>query len=132
MQIRCLTWNKYPWSQARFKFLQKMQKIEDFGTCLNRLVLSNQPFYGVLSNQPLYLQHILIAAYVSGEREGLILENPCMMGETLNGTRGLDVEAEKKLIDETLKQLKAHNYDEDYIKSSMKHLGIQRSLHIIY
>ena len=73
---------------------------------------------------------ILNAAYVSGEREGLILENPCMMGETLNGTRGLDVEAEKKLIDETLKQLKAHNYDEEYIKSSMKHLGIQRSLHI--
>ncbi|KAG6433090.1 hypothetical protein SASPL_104697 [Salvia splendens] len=66
-------------------------------------------------------------AYVSGEREGLILENPCMMGQTLNGTRGLDVEAEKKLIDETLKQLKAHNYDEDYIKSSMKHLGIQRA-----
>ncbi|KAL1544483.1 alcohol-forming fatty acyl-CoA reductase [Salvia divinorum] len=66
-------------------------------------------------------------AYVSGEREGLVLENPCIMGETLNGTHGLDIDAEKKLIDETLKQLKAHNYDEDYIKSSMKHLGIQRA-----
>ncbi|XP_057806145.1 alcohol-forming fatty acyl-CoA reductase-like [Salvia miltiorrhiza] len=66
-------------------------------------------------------------AYVSGEREGLILETPYMMGETLNGTRGLDIDAEKKLIEETLKQLKADNYDEDSIKSIMKDLGIQRA-----
>ncbi|KAK6144219.1 hypothetical protein DH2020_021039 [Rehmannia glutinosa] len=66
-------------------------------------------------------------AYVSGEKEGLILETPYKMGETLNGTSGLDVESEKKLIDETLKQLKAENCSEDIIKSTMKDLGIQRA-----
>ncbi|KAK6138311.1 hypothetical protein DH2020_027957 [Rehmannia glutinosa] len=66
-------------------------------------------------------------AYVSGEKEGLILETPYKMGETLNGTSGLDIESEKKLIDETLKQLKAENCSEDIIKSNMKDLGIQRA-----
>ncbi|KAK6138178.1 hypothetical protein DH2020_028062 [Rehmannia glutinosa] len=66
-------------------------------------------------------------AYVSGEKEGLILETPYKMGETLNGTSGLDVESEKKLIDEILKQLKAENCSEDIIKSTMKDLGIQRA-----
>lgn len=48
------------------------------------------------------------------------------MGETLNGTSGLDIESEKKLIDDTLKHLKAQNCTEDIIKSTMKDLGIQR------
>ncbi|XP_041994733.1 fatty acyl-CoA reductase 3-like [Salvia splendens] len=64
-------------------------------------------------------------AYVSGEREGLIMENPCVMGETLNGTHGLDIDVETKLIEETLKQL--DNFDEDSIKSAMIDLGLQRS-----
>ncbi|KAG6414766.1 hypothetical protein SASPL_122140 [Salvia splendens] len=62
-------------------------------------------------------------AYVSGEREGLIMENPCVMGETLNGTHGLDIDVETKLIEETLKQL--DNFDEDSIKSAMIDLGLQ-------
>ncbi|KAL8479873.1 hypothetical protein ACS0TY_026715 [Phlomoides rotata] len=66
-------------------------------------------------------------AYVAGEREGLILETPYKMGETLNGTSGLDTDSEKKLIDDTLKYLKAENCSEDFIKSSMKDLGIQRA-----
>ncbi|KAK6144209.1 hypothetical protein DH2020_021029 [Rehmannia glutinosa] len=37
------------------------------------------------------------------------------------------VSTEKKLIDETLKQLKAENCSEDIIKSNMKDLGIQRA-----
>ncbi|KAK6119851.1 hypothetical protein DH2020_046398 [Rehmannia glutinosa] len=65
-------------------------------------------------------------AYVSGEKEGLILETPYKMGETLNGTSGLDIDAEKMLVDETLKHLKSQNYSEDSIKSAMKDLGIQR------
>lgn len=70
--------------------------------------------------------YFIFAAFVSGEKEGLILETPYKMGETLNGTSGLDIEAEKRLIEETLKQLKAESYSEDSIKSAMKDLGIQR------
>ncbi|KAG8371184.1 hypothetical protein BUALT_Bualt13G0060600 [Buddleja alternifolia] len=66
-------------------------------------------------------------AYVSGEKEGLILETPHKMGETLNGTSGLDIEAEKKLVESTLKQMHAENCSEDTIKSAMKDLGIQRA-----
>ncbi|KAL1557628.1 factor arrest protein 3 [Salvia divinorum] len=66
-------------------------------------------------------------AYVSGELEGLILETPCVMGETLNGTHGLDIDAEKKLVGETLKQLKIDDFDEESIKSAMKELGLQRA-----
>ncbi|XP_042066940.1 fatty acyl-CoA reductase 3-like [Salvia splendens] len=66
-------------------------------------------------------------AYVCGEKEGLILERGYKMGETLNGARGLDVDAEKKLIDDTLKSLKAENCSDDIIKSKMKDLGIQRA-----
>lgn len=67
------------------------------------------------------------AAYVSGEREGLILETPCVMVETLNGTHGLDIDAEKELVEETLKQFKLDNLDEDSVKSAMIDLGLQRS-----
>ncbi|KAK4440622.1 Alcohol-forming fatty acyl-CoA reductase [Sesamum alatum] len=66
-------------------------------------------------------------AYVSGEKEGLILETPYKLGETLNGASGLDIAAEKQLVEETLKQLRAEKYSEDSIKSAMKDLGIQRA-----
>ncbi|KAH6773051.1 Jojoba acyl CoA reductase-related male sterility protein [Perilla frutescens var. hirtella] len=66
-------------------------------------------------------------AFVSGEREGLILESPYKIGETLNGRDELDIDEEKRLIDETLKHLKAHNSSEDSINSAMKALGIQRA-----
>ncbi|KAK4482693.1 hypothetical protein RD792_009860 [Penstemon davidsonii] len=66
-------------------------------------------------------------AYVSGEKDGLILETPHNMGETLNGISGLDINAEKKLVDETIKQMSADNYSDDIIKSAMKNLGIQRA-----
>ncbi|CAI9105584.1 OLC1v1004534C2 [Oldenlandia corymbosa var. corymbosa] len=66
-------------------------------------------------------------AYVSGEKEGLILETPYRMGETLNGTTGLDIDYEKKIIDEKLKELRAENATEQDIKLVMKDLGIQRA-----
>lgn len=69
----------------------------------------------------------MISAYVAGEKEGLILETPYKMGETLNGASGLDIDGEKRLIDDTLKSLKAdQNCSDDFIKSKMKDLGIQR------
>ncbi|XP_057781960.1 fatty acyl-CoA reductase 3-like isoform X2 [Salvia miltiorrhiza] len=66
-------------------------------------------------------------AYVSGEKGGLILERGFKMGETLNGARGLDIDAEKKLIDDTLKSLEAEGCSHEIIKSKMKDLGIQRA-----
>ncbi|KAK6936199.1 Fatty acyl-coenzyme A reductase, NAD-binding domain [Dillenia turbinata] len=39
-------------------------------------------------------------AYVSREKEGVILEKPLYVGETLNGVTGLDIDEEKKLGNE--------------------------------
>ncbi|XP_075512749.1 fatty acyl-CoA reductase 3-like isoform X1 [Primulina tabacum] len=66
-------------------------------------------------------------AYVCGEKGGLIMETPYKMGEALNGTPGLDIYSEKKLMEDTLKQLGAQNYSQDDIKSAMKDFGIQRA-----
>ncbi|KAA8550177.1 hypothetical protein F0562_001861 [Nyssa sinensis] len=66
-------------------------------------------------------------AYVSGEREGLILENPYYLGETLNGTSGLDIEAEKQVVETRLNELQDENATEKSITSAMKDLGLQRA-----
>ncbi|KAK4358594.1 hypothetical protein RND71_020823 [Anisodus tanguticus] len=66
-------------------------------------------------------------AYVCGEKEGLMLEKSYNMGETLNGTLGLDIEAEKKVMDKTLKQLEAENASEKAITTTMKELGLERA-----
>lgn len=50
------------------------------------------------------------------------------MGETLNGTSGLDIDKEKKVLEETLKQLKVEGSSENSITSAMKELGIERYL----
>ncbi|XP_076923439.1 fatty acyl-CoA reductase 3-like isoform X4 [Bidens hawaiensis] len=44
-------------------------------------------------------------AYVSGETPGLILETPYRLGEALNGAHGLDINTEKKISEERLKEL---------------------------
>ncbi|KAL8057805.1 hypothetical protein ABFX02_04G207300 [Erythranthe guttata] len=66
-------------------------------------------------------------AYVCGEKEGLVLETPFNMGATLNGTRGLEIDNEKKIVDELLKKLRAESAPQKYIASTMKELGIQRA-----
>ncbi|KAB1227268.1 Fatty acyl-CoA reductase 3 [Morella rubra] len=66
-------------------------------------------------------------AYVSGEKGGLILENPYRIGETLNGTLGLDVDAEKKLIEEKLTEFLAQGAPEEEITLGMKDLGLERA-----
>ncbi|KAI7756639.1 hypothetical protein M8C21_021390, partial [Ambrosia artemisiifolia] len=67
-------------------------------------------------------------AYVSGETPGLILETPYHMGMALNGAHGLDINTEKKIIEERLKEL---SYDETSTDKSitlaMKDLGIERA-----
>nr|XP_043634375.1 fatty acyl-CoA reductase 3-like [Erigeron canadensis] len=67
-------------------------------------------------------------AYVSGEKPGLILETPYRLGEALNGAPGLDIDTEKRIIDEKLKEL---SYDETATEKSitlaLKDLGIERA-----
>lgn len=60
-----------------------------------------------------------------------MLEKPYYMGETLNETLGLDIEAEKKVMDEKLKQLKAENASEKSITTAMKELGLERYAFIV-
>ncbi|RVW54329.1 Fatty acyl-CoA reductase 3 [Vitis vinifera] len=67
-------------------------------------------------------------AYVSGEREGLILESPLKMGKALNGASGLDVDKEKKLVEEGLNELNELQATEETISLTMKELGMKRAL----
>lgn len=66
-------------------------------------------------------------AYVCGEREGLLLEKPFYMGETLNGTSRLDIDAEFKIMEEKLNELRSNGATEEAITSAMKDLGIERA-----
>ncbi|GKC50692.1 gland-specific fatty acyl-CoA reductase 1, partial [Tanacetum coccineum] len=69
-------------------------------------------------------------AYVSGEKPGLMLETPYYLGESLNGTSGLDIDEERKIVEEKLKEVKSdQNANEKSIKIAMKNLGMQRSNH---
>ncbi|XVE59545.1 hypothetical protein DITRI_Ditri05aG0054400 [Diplodiscus trichospermus] len=66
-------------------------------------------------------------AYVSGERSGLIQESSYSMGETLNGVSGLDINFEKKLVEEKLNELNLQGASEKAITRAMKDLGIERA-----
>ncbi|XP_059625287.1 alcohol-forming fatty acyl-CoA reductase-like [Cornus florida] len=72
------------------------------------------------------LMHVS-TAFVSGEREGLILENSYCMSETLNGASGLDIDIEKNVVEERLNELREEAASEKTIARAMKDLGIQRS-----
>lgn len=71
-----------------------------------------------------------LAAYISGEKEGFILETPHKLGESLNGTEGLNIEIEQKIIEQRLKQLKDNGASEKDVTIAMKDLGIQRYIYI--
>ncbi|KAI5666640.1 hypothetical protein M9H77_16493 [Catharanthus roseus] len=67
------------------------------------------------------------AAYVCGERAGLIPEKPLSMGETMSESYvDLDIDNEKKVADEKLKELENRNASLGEIRPSMKELGFQR------
>ncbi|KAJ8767861.1 hypothetical protein K2173_020801 [Erythroxylum novogranatense] len=66
-------------------------------------------------------------AYVAGEKAGLILETPYQMGETLNGVTGLDIEEEKRLVEEKLDQIQATGAKGEEIKEIMRDMGIDRA-----
>lgn len=60
-------------------------------------------------------------AYVAGERTGLILENP------LDGASGLDFDAEMKVIDQKLNEIKTKGASQKEITLVMKNLGTERA-----
>ncbi|MED6115611.1 hypothetical protein PIB30_092330, partial [Stylosanthes scabra] len=66
-------------------------------------------------------------AYVCGERKGLIPEEPFQMGQTRKGSSKLDINLEKKLIEQKLSELHAQNANEETITSIMKELGATRA-----
>ncbi|XP_029127196.1 alcohol-forming fatty acyl-CoA reductase isoform X2 [Cajanus cajan] len=66
-------------------------------------------------------------AYVCGEKGGQILEDPCQMGVSLNGVSGLDIDLEKKMVENKLYQLRQEGATENDVKMAMKDLGIQRA-----
>ncbi|PWA56799.1 fatty acyl-CoA reductase 3 [Artemisia annua] len=66
-------------------------------------------------------------AYVSGERSGIIFENPFKMGETLNGKNDLNIKEERLVIQDRHRQLVPENADEEAISSAMKNFGLQRA-----
>lgn len=68
----------------------------------------------------------LNAAYVCGERGGLVVEDPIKLGASLNGVQGLDIDEEKRVVEEKLNLLQQEGATENEIKIAMKDLGIKR------
>ncbi|CAH9093397.1 unnamed protein product [Cuscuta europaea] len=66
-------------------------------------------------------------AYVCGDRIGIIPEKPFRLGETLNGHTYLDIDEEKKVIEDKLMELRTQNATEKETRVAMKILGIQRA-----
>ncbi|CAH9086622.1 unnamed protein product [Cuscuta epithymum] len=66
-------------------------------------------------------------AYVCGDRIGIISETPFHLGETLNEHTYLDIDEEKKVIEDKLMELRAQNATEKQVRVAMKILGIQRA-----
>lgn len=66
-------------------------------------------------------------AYVSGERGGLILETPYHLGDSLNGVTGLDIDAENRLVQGKLNELRQEGATPDEVKMAMKDLAIARA-----
>ncbi|KAL4592061.1 hypothetical protein LXL04_005041 [Taraxacum kok-saghyz] len=63
------------------------------------------------------------SAYVSVEESGLILENPCYLGEKI------DIQHEQRIINDRLKVLEYDNANEEDVKFAMRDLGKQRANH---
>ncbi|KAK6138312.1 hypothetical protein DH2020_027958 [Rehmannia glutinosa] len=69
-------------------------------------------------------------AYVHGTRAGLIQEKPLHMGETLAGSEIpiLDMDEEKKIIEERLKGIQTQKLTDKDISRVMKDLGVERAM----
>ncbi|KAL7084835.1 hypothetical protein ACP275_14G246400 [Erythranthe tilingii] len=69
-------------------------------------------------------------AYVHGTRSGVIVEKPLRMGETLESAKlsHLDMDAEKKLLQQTKTRLYSQNIPKEDFISALRDLGIQRAI----
>ncbi|KAJ0700483.1 putative alcohol-forming fatty acyl-CoA reductase [Helianthus annuus] len=67
-----------------------------------------------------------LSAYVSSENHGLILEKQFKFGDSINGKTKVDINKEKELMEDNLKQLTTIKATNKEIASFMKDLGIQR------
>ncbi|KAL0436313.1 UNVERIFIED_CONTAM: Alcohol-forming fatty acyl-CoA reductase [Sesamum radiatum] len=68
-------------------------------------------------------------AYVNGTRAGVIAETPIHMGEALAGAKVsyVDINTEKEIVEEKLRELEALNLSQKEITSVMKDLGFERA-----
>ncbi|XP_050367776.1 fatty acyl-CoA reductase 3-like [Argentina anserina] len=66
-------------------------------------------------------------AYVWGEKGGLLPEHPCLMGQSLNGTPGLDIETEILIANEEVKRLRSEQVSEAAITRALKDFGLKRA-----
>ncbi|XP_008801227.1 probable fatty acyl-CoA reductase 4 [Phoenix dactylifera] len=67
------------------------------------------------------------SAFVSGMKEGLILEKPFHMGQTLKENSYLDIEAELQLVEEKKRKLHANKSMEDAEDTALKEMGMKRA-----
>lgn len=65
-------------------------------------------------------------AFVWGEESGMLYESSFKMGDTLNGASGLDIDGERKVVEQELNELQAEGASEEAITLAMKDLGIKR------
>lgn len=66
-------------------------------------------------------------AYVCGEGEGVIPEKSFILGETLNKNSYLDIDVERKVIEDKLRELEGQTLTSKEVTIAMKDLGIQRA-----
>ncbi|CAK7329346.1 unnamed protein product [Dovyalis caffra] len=66
-------------------------------------------------------------AYVCGEDAGLVVEQPYHMGMAKKGAERIDINFEKKMVQEKLNELKLENVPEKEITSAMKDFGLERA-----
>ncbi|VFQ71446.1 unnamed protein product [Cuscuta campestris] len=67
-------------------------------------------------------------AYVCGDRSGSVPESPFRLGDTVNnGDTCLDIDEEKRVIEEKLMELKSQEATDKQVRVAMKILGIERA-----
>lgn len=66
-------------------------------------------------------------AYVCGEATGLVMEKPFSMGQVLKGPCRLDINVEKKLVDEKMEELLSQGAKGAGLALAMKDFGLKRA-----
>jgi len=69
---------------------------------------------------------LLSSAYVCGEDAGFIQEKPFRLGKPKKGTGMIDIDIEKKLVEEKLRKLHSEHAEESAVTSYMKDYGTER------